>query len=445
MSFIRTNKWTYKVLALVSAVTLALSLGMVAAMQPAQAADTATNVTLKLTDSNGAPLSGATAEYYGKANGSTASTWNSFGTTGSDGAVAREITPGKVTFKLTYKHTQQSKSVTVSGESDQVEFQTTPATVSLKDSSGNPIQGAAASYYGTATAWQSMGTTGVDGTATSEVLPGAISFAVSYKGGREQQSKVAVGASAIDIDFKTKPVTLKLTDQNGNPLTDGDFALYGLAVDGWVKHGKTGANGTIETELLNGSYAVHMTYLKKLYKATVVVDGDPAGHTFVVEVETPVVPDNGGSTPGGDGGHGGSTPDIPGDDGTNDGDTPGDNTPSDKNGEGDNGNETGDGNLPESDDTPVDTLPVEETNQIPPVDNGDGSGEAVTPFPVSKPIEVNYDTEGEQIPTEDADNNDANSTLAKTGSEATFVGALAAILLATGFGMIGVSRRKRNS
>ncbi|MFZ1362489.1 MAG: LPXTG cell wall anchor domain-containing protein [Candidatus Nanopelagicales bacterium] len=431
MSFIRTDKWTYKVLALVSAVTLALSLGMVAAMQPAQAADTATNVTLKLTDSNGAPLSGATAEYYGKANGSTASTWNSFGTTGSDGAVAREITPGKVTFKLTYKHTQQSKSVTVSGESDQVEFQTTPATVSLKDSSGNPIQGAAASYYGTATAWQSMGTTGVDGTATSEVLPGAISFAVSYKGGREQQSKVAVGASAIDIDFKTKPVTLKLTDQNGNPLTDGDFVLYGLAADGWVKHGKTGANGTIETELLNGSYAVHMTYLKKLYKATVVVDGDPAGHTFVVEVEQPAVPgdDNSGNEGNNENGNQEGGNNNPGDDNSgNEGDS-------------ENGNEEGDGTLPELEEGPLD----EEIETPPTTDTDGNNADAVNPSSTSAVVELHEDSLSSEAPTDDADNAEANGTLAKTGSVATFAGVLAAILLAVGGGMIGMSRRKHNS
>lgn len=431
MSFIRTNKWTYKVLAMVSAVTLVLSLGMVAAMQPAQAADITTNVTLKLTDSNGAPLSGATAEYYGKANGSTASTWNSFGTTGSDGAVAREITPGKVTFKLTYKHTQQSKSVTVSGESDQVEFQTTPATVSLKDSSGNPIQGAAASYYGTATAWQSMGTTGVDGTATSEVLPGAISFAVSYKGGREQQSKVAVGASAIDIDFKTKPVTLKLTDQNGNPLTDGDFALYGLAVDGWVKHGKTGANGTIETELLNGSYAIHMTYLKKLYKATVVVADSPADHTFVVEVEQPAVPgdDNSGNEGNNENGNQEGGNNNPGDDNSgNEGDS-------------ENGNEEGDGTLPELEEGPLD----EEVETPPTTDTDGNNADAVNPSSTSAVVELHEDSLSSEAPTDDADNAEANGTLAKTGSEATFAGVLAAILLAVGGGMIGMSRRKHNS
>lgn len=412
-----------------TAVLASVAMG-VAFVAPASADSGTTSVTIKLTDSNGAPLSGGSAKYYGKANGSTASNWHDFGTTSADGMTTLAVTPGKITFQVTYKHTQQSKTVTVSGSDADVEFQTTPATVSLKDSQGTPIAGAAAQYYGTATAWQSMGVTDSDGNATAEVLPSAISFAVAYNGGREQQSKVAVDGPTT-IDFQTKAVTLKLEDQNGNPLANGKFEHYGLATGGWVQHGLSGANGTIETELLNGSYTVHMTFDKKLQNATVVVAGDPAGHTFVAEVAAPVVPaipengdddDNeGGNTPGGEDNQGNEGGNLPG------------------NGEG--GNEDGDGNLPDAG-----IMPVDDDPQVPPAIDTDVNDLAAVKPGSERPVtELHDDTLSSQAPTGDTENSDENATLAKTGSEATVAGGIGALLLLIGLGLVGASRRKNNA
>lgn len=427
MTSFSNKRWWQVPTALASSIAIGIALISPASADTGLGAAT-TNVTIKLTDSNGAPLSGGTAKYYGKANGSTASNWHNFGTTGADGTTSLDITPGKVTFQLVYKHTQQSKVVTVSGANAQVDFQTSPATVSLKDSTGSPIQGAAASYYGTATAWQSMGLTGADGTATAEVLPSAISFAVEYKGGREAQNKIAVDGPTT-VDFQTKAVTLKLEDQNGNPLADGKFEHYGLATGGWVQHGLSGANGTIETELLNGSYTVHMTFDKKLQKTTVVVAGDPAGHTFVVEVAAPVVPvipengdDNeGDNTPGGEDNQGNEGGNLPG------------------NGEG--GNEDGAGNLPDAD-----IMPVDDDPQVPPAIDTDVNDLAAVKPGSERPVtELHDDTLSSQAPTGDTENSDENATLAKTGSEATVAGGIGALLLLIGLGLVGASRRKNNA
>ncbi len=62
-----------------------------------------------------------------------------------------------------------------------VVFTTMPVTVSLKDSTGAGLGGGVISYaQGT---WLSFGTTGSDGLATRELLPGSYKFKLSYAGG----------------------------------------------------------------------------------------------------------------------------------------------------------------------------------------------------------------------------------------------------------------------
>lgn len=454
----KTSSPFKKVLAVGSSLSIVLSLVLVGAANPAQAATETTEVTVNLTDSKGAPLSGASASYYGKAPGSGASSWHSFGTTGTDGKTTLAITPGKITLQLTYQNTRQAKNVTVSGATDEINFQTALATVSLKDSKGAPIQGAAPAYYGIATGWNKMDPTDSTGSSTVEVLPSAITFDVHYNSGREFQKVDISGATTIA--FQTKAVTLKLEDQIGNPLADGSFSHYGLAVGGWKSHGLSGANGAIETELLSGSYTVAVTYAKKRQQATIVVAGSATGHTFVAEVANPVQPVNPGT---GDTGDDGNT-------GNGDSGNEGNDNPSNEGNQGNESNPGNDGNeatqpgddnidvenpaeLPGSVETPAevpgsDETPAGGSDEQAPAEDADSGSDAHAPT-----VEASTFThpEGDMTPNEGVNSDDdavsgSAEQLAKTGAVGSILAGISGgLLLLAGLVMLVISRRDLRS
>lgn len=149
-------------------------------------------VTTRLRNSQGAPLDTGAAEYY-------AGSWRPFGTT-QGGEVSRELLPTSYSFAMTYEggRVQATQNVSVDPI---LTFQTREVVVSLRGSTGLPLDGGVADYY--AGSWRSFGTTAA-GETRKELLPTSYSFAIKWAGGRVQLTQNV--ASAPTVAFQTGAV-----------------------------------------------------------------------------------------------------------------------------------------------------------------------------------------------------------------------------------------------
>ena len=107
--------------------------------------------------------------------------WKDYGST-SNGVVSKELLPVKYTFRLTYNGSSVSTAQNVDSNATVV-FSTVLCTVSVTNSSGNPLNNATVSYN--ASGWKVIGTT-TNGIITKEFLPVKIQFRAAY--GTKQQS-----------------------------------------------------------------------------------------------------------------------------------------------------------------------------------------------------------------------------------------------------------------
>jgi hypothetical protein len=160
-----------------------------------------TGVTVQLQRSTGEnpPLSGGTASYY-------AGGWHTIGTTDDNGQTTVEMLPGSYSFAMTFNGTREQKNaVNVSGPTTNVTFQTVLVSVLLRTPDGQgPITDvdASASYY--AGGWHTVTTN--NGYAPFLMLPGNYSFAMVYKGTREQLNNVTVSGATTNVEFLTTQV-----------------------------------------------------------------------------------------------------------------------------------------------------------------------------------------------------------------------------------------------
>lgn len=160
-----------------------------------------TGVTVQLQRSTGTnpPLSGGDASYY-------AGGWNTIGTTDNNGQTTVEMLTGSYSFAMVFNGTrEQLNNVGISGTTTNVTFQTTLVSVLLRTPDGHsPVTdvAATASYY--AGGWHTVATT--NGYAPFLMLPGNYSFAMVYKGTREQIDNVTVGGATTNVEFLTTQV-----------------------------------------------------------------------------------------------------------------------------------------------------------------------------------------------------------------------------------------------
>ncbi|HVN48827.1 MAG TPA: hypothetical protein VMU30_08405 [Bacteroidota bacterium] len=101
--------------------------------------------------------------------------WQNLGTT-SGGSISKELLPIKYFFRMTSNGITVSKSQNTDSSST-VSFSTVLCTINVFNSSGNPLNNAAVSYY--ASGWKVIGTT-ANGTVTKEFLPAKIQFRAAY-------------------------------------------------------------------------------------------------------------------------------------------------------------------------------------------------------------------------------------------------------------------------
>jgi hypothetical protein len=160
-----------------------------------------TGVTVQLQRSTGAnpPLAGGDASYY-------AGGWHTIGTTDNNGQMTIEMLPGSYSFAMVFNGTRsQMNGVEISGTTDNVTFQTVLVSVLLRTPDGHsPVTDvdASASYY--AGGWHTVTTN--NGYAPFLMLPGNYSFAMVYKGTREQINNVTVSGATTNVEFLTTQV-----------------------------------------------------------------------------------------------------------------------------------------------------------------------------------------------------------------------------------------------
>ncbi|WP_271752263.1 stalk domain-containing protein [Cohnella sp. JJ-181] len=203
------------------------------------------NAKVRLKDSLGNPLSGGTASYYGTGG------WKPFGSI-AGGEVAKELLPGNYTYSVSYEGTSASKAQNT-GTDPVVAFQTVKAKVQLKDSQGNPLSDATASYYGSE-GWKSFGSV-TGGEASKELLPGSYTFHVDYEGTKSDKTQ-QIGTDPVVV-FQTVKAVVQLKNQQGYPLSGGVVSYYGA--NSWQTFGTT-VGGTASKQLLPGSYTFAMNY-----------------------------------------------------------------------------------------------------------------------------------------------------------------------------------------
>ncbi len=202
------------------------------------------NMEVQLQDSGGSLLDSGSVKYY-------ASGWKSFGTT-SGGTVSKELLPVSYSFRMSYEGGRQQISNVAIAVTNPLVFQTVNMEVQLLDSAGNPLDTGTVKYY--ASGWKSFGSTS-GGTVSKELLPLSYSFRMSYEGGRQQISNVAI-AVTNPLVFQTAAMEVQLKDSNGNPLDTGTVKYY---ASGWKSFGTT-SGGTVSKELLPLSYSFRMGY-----------------------------------------------------------------------------------------------------------------------------------------------------------------------------------------
>jgi hypothetical protein len=131
-------------------------------------------ITAEMRD-NSNPVQGATIYYIGH-NG-----WNPLGVTGADGKTPpKDVLLNSYVFGADYQ-TQTTWVQQDMNANQNVVFETEPVTVSVIDSSGNPISGAYIEFIGVS-GWNPFGTTGTDGTVTQNVLKWTYGFTASKDG-----------------------------------------------------------------------------------------------------------------------------------------------------------------------------------------------------------------------------------------------------------------------
>jgi hypothetical protein len=198
-------------------------------------------VTVKLLDSGGSGISGATTQY-------NASGWNTIGATNGSGETMIELLPKSYPFRVQYAGaTSLTKNQDV-GTNTTVVFQTVKVTVRLLDSGGSGISGATTQYN--ASGWNTIGTTNGSGETMIELLPKSYPFRVQYAGATSLTKNQDVGTNATVI-FQTVKVTVSVKDSCGNGLA-GATTQY--SASGWNTIGTTNGSGETMIELLPKSY-----------------------------------------------------------------------------------------------------------------------------------------------------------------------------------------------
>ena len=165
--------------------------------------------------------------------------------------MSAELPPGTYEFVMIYGGARQSQSVLVDADGAQVAFQTASATVTFKNSKGEPRADGDVWTVAPDGTWTEIGTTDSTGPVSTELLHGSTYEFVMIYGGARQSQSVLVDAGGAQVAFQTASATVTFKNSKGEPLADGD--VWTVAPDGtWTEIGTTDPTGAVSTDCSPG-------------------------------------------------------------------------------------------------------------------------------------------------------------------------------------------------
>ncbi|HET7034290.1 MAG TPA: hypothetical protein VFI42_01275 [Thermomicrobiaceae bacterium] len=257
--------------AFVLALSLAAAMVLASALFSAASAGPMYSVTVQVTTSDGAPLSGVMV------NDDCDGFLSTFGTTDTSGTVTGSVPGATCDFYANYKETTAQRSVTVNADGQIISFQTADVTARLIDHTGTQgLAGGIINFFPSDEL--TFGTTGADGTVSAQIFPGAYTFEILYHGRTESQPNVAVTNGSV-VTFQTAQLTI----QYSGGVT---YAGPGYPI-GFTKP---------SMELLPGSYDFSFGLFDyNQIPCSLTISTATAGHTSVQSVIKEVLRDSNGN------------------------------------------------------------------------------------------------------------------------------------------------------
>ncbi|MCK5788934.1 MAG: Ig-like domain-containing protein, partial [Chlamydiia bacterium] len=168
----------------------------------------ATNVTLKVIDSDGNPISGVSISIHkSNSGGLPAITTNASGEATVD--LANYYLTYVFTAALDHSRSAYSQVITSADAGNLIHtFQTAEAKIQATDCNGTPLAGVAMSYFISNSGGGSLGTTGASGIVTKELFTGTYSFKAVIN---KTRKSVNVDISATGVDYTFMPTQVNLT------------------------------------------------------------------------------------------------------------------------------------------------------------------------------------------------------------------------------------------
>ncbi len=210
-------------------------------------------LTVSLTNSTGAPLSGGAVSIL--SSGGSAS---SIGTTGAAGSVTTQVLPAVYDVTMTYASRSMVKTGISVNAASTVSFQTHALTVRLLSSGGGaPLAGGVVSATPSGGSPIALGTTSAAGTVVATLLDGGYTVSMTYNGTTTTQS--ATLSSDTTLTF-TAPgsvtATLQMLSSTGSGLTGQDAAIWWRAAgaSSWTFAGYPNASGAVSFTANAGNY-----------------------------------------------------------------------------------------------------------------------------------------------------------------------------------------------
>ncbi len=193
-----------------------------------------TPVIARLVSSTNAPLAGGTIAYY-------LGGWHNVAAPTKANGNTVMMLPGNqstATSAMTYSGREQKNYVNLASVNNIIQYQTILTTITLDDTSGNPLVGGVSFYTGS---WKPFGTgTTTGGTASMELMGSySYSFAVTLNGTRQQMSYINV-ANTPNMAFHAKKVRSEYIGADCNPVENASASYY---VGSWYSMGSTDASG----------------------------------------------------------------------------------------------------------------------------------------------------------------------------------------------------------
>ena len=162
---------------------------------------TTSNYTVSVTTSTGSPLSGVEIRY-----NNFGSNYAVIGTTDQNGNVSAYLANGTYNFKAIYNSSFATKNATISGSSNQINFQTSLLTAEVKDCGNNSsISGVEIRYNNFGSNFKPMGNTNNNGSLSFELFNGTYNIKAITEMTSSEKSVILV-SSGTTVEFNPTKV-----------------------------------------------------------------------------------------------------------------------------------------------------------------------------------------------------------------------------------------------